>query len=214
MILGGEYIGFHIAKILEQKQCQVKIIEPNKSRCDDIAAKLHHATVIHGKGTDSDFLRQEGISSTDVFIATTSDDELNIISGLLAKSLGVTRNIVTVNKPDYIPVAEKLGIDVALSSQTLAAGTIVRFVSRGDVVNATLLNGEDAQAIEFVVEADTPVVGKELGKVKLPRGTIVGAVVHEGSVIMPQKETVIQAGDHVIIVCLSSVRVAVDELFQ
>ncbi len=214
IILGGEHIGFNVAQILEKTDCNVKIIEQNKSRCEEIAPKLHRATVIRGQGTDSDFLREEGISSTDAFIAATSNDELNILAGLQAKSLGVKRNLVMVNKPDYIPVAENLGIDVALSPLLLAAGTIVRYVSRGEVVKAALLAGEEAQAIEFIAEADTPIVGKELSKLKLPKGAKIGAIVHNNTVTIAQKDAIIQTGDHVIVVCLSSVRLAVDELFH
>ena len=214
VILGGERVGFHIAKILEQQRGQVKIIEPNLSRCQETAQKLERTLVVQGEGTDSDSLLEEGVASSDAFIAATSNDELNILSGLLAKNLGVSRSLVVVNKPGYIPLAEGLGINVTVSPPLLAASKIVRFASHAEVVATALLAGEQAQAIEFVVRPTAPITADKLSKVKLPKGAIIGAIIHENTVTIPQKDSVIQPGDHVLVVCLSAVSLAVDELFR
>jgi len=214
VILGGERVGFHIAKILEQQRGQVKIIESNLSRCQEIAQKLERTLVVQGEGTDSDSLLEEGVASSDAFIAATNNDELNILSGLLAKNLGVSRSLVVVNKPGYIPLAEGLGINVTVSPPLLAASKIVRFASHAEVVATALLAGEQAQAIEFVARPAAPITATKLAKVKLPKGAIIGAIIHENTVTIPQEDSVIQPGDHVLVVCLSAVSLAVDELFR
>jgi len=214
VILGGERVGFHIAQILEQQRGQVKIIEPNLSRCQEIAQKLKRTLVVQGEGTDSDSLLEEGVPSADAFIAATSNDELNILSGLLAKNLGVSRSLVVVNRPGYIPLAEGLGINVTVSPPLLAASKIVRFASHAEVVATALLAGEQAQAIEFVVGPTAPITRDKLSKVELPKGTIIGAIIHENTVTIPEEDSIIQPGDHVLVVCLSSVSLAVGELFR
>ncbi|GAI10826.1 unnamed protein product, partial [marine sediment metagenome] len=79
--------------------------------------------VVQGDGTDRDFLIEQGVTSADAFVATTESDELNILCGLLAKNLGVSRSLILVNKLGYIPLAEAVGVDVAASPSLLPAGS-------------------------------------------------------------------------------------------
>jgi len=101
VILGGGRVGCLVAEGLQEHRVSVKIIEKNTDRCQEIAAKLGGTAVVQGDGTDRDFLIEQGVPLADAFIASTESDELNILSGLLAKSLGISRNLVLVNRRSH-----------------------------------------------------------------------------------------------------------------
>ena len=214
VILGGGYVGVLVAERLQSHGVSVKLIEPNISQCQEIAAKLERTVVVQGDGTDRDFLIEEGVSLADAFVATTESDELNILSGLLAKNLGVARNLVLVSKPGFIPLAETVGVDVAASLPLLTARKIAHFVLHGGAISAALLGGKQIQAIEFVASPTAHIVRRKIAQAGLPKEAIVGAITHDRTVIIPQADSVIEPGDHVIVISPLSVTPAVEKLFM
>ena len=214
VILGGGHLGFLVAEGLQRHGISVKVIEENISRCQEIAAKLEGATVLQGDGADRDFLIEQGVPSADAFVATTESDELNILCALLAKNLGVPRSLIMVNKPGYIPLAEAIGVDVAASPPLLTAGKIAHFVLHGGAISAAFIGGKELQAVEFVTSSTAHIAQRKITEAGLPKEAIVGAIVHNDMVIIPPNDSVIQPGDHVIIVSPVSVIPAVEKLFK
>jgi trk system potassium uptake protein TrkA len=215
IILGGGLIGFHVAEALAKRGVQVKLIEKDKARSEEINARLRRVEVLHNVGTDRDFLIEEGVSSCDAFIATTGDESLNILVGLLAKSIGAARNIVVVDKPEYLPLAESVGVDVALSPLIIAADKVISIVLHGSVVSMALLENEQAQATEFNVDPAAKICRQMKGNVKLPKGVIIAAIVRDNKIIVsPAEDEIIQENDHVVIVSLLSTFPAVEKLFK
>jgi trk system potassium uptake protein TrkA len=214
VILGGGYIGFHVAEELDKRGVRVKLIEKSASRCQEISAKLKRVAVVQGEGTDRDLLVEEGVPSSDAFIAAAGDESLNILAGLVSKDLGVKENIVLVNRPEYIPLAQSVGIDIAISPLLLAGSRIARFILHSGAVSVALLANEKAQAIEYTA-APTAHITKVGGKgIKLPDGVIMGAIIRDDTVIIPPGDNTVQAGDHVIMVSLSSAIPSVEKLFK
>ncbi len=214
VILGGGRVGFLVAEGLQGRGVSVKIIEEDINKCQEVAAKLKGATVVQGDGTDRDFLIEQGISSADAFVATTENDELNILCGLLAKNLGVSRNLILVNKLGYIPLAEAVGIDVAASPSLLTARKITHFILHGGAVSTALLGGKQLQAVEFVTSPTAHVARRKITEAGLPKEVIVGAITHNNTVIIPPNDTVVQPGNHVIIISPLSITPAVEKLFK
>jgi len=214
VILGGGRIGFLIAEGLHKYGISVKVIEKDISRGEEIAAKLEGATVLQGDGTDRDFLIEQGVPSADAFVATTENDELNILCGLLAKSLGVPRSIIVTNKPGYIPLAEAIGINIVSSPPLLTAGKIAHFILHGGAISAAYIGGKEVQAIEFVTSLKAHVAHRKMSKTGLPKEAIVGAIVHRNQVIIPRDDSTIQPGDHVIVISPLSVIPDVEKLFK
>lgn len=214
VIMGGGRVGFLVAEGLQRRGVSVKIIEENMNRCQEVAAKLEGVAVVQGDGTDRDFLIEQGIPSADAFVATTENDELNILCGLLAKNLGVSRSLILVNKPGYIPLAEAVGVDVAASPSLLTARKIAHFVLHGGAISAALLGGKQLQAVEFVTSSTARVAQRKIAEAGLPKGAIVGAITHNNRVIIPPDDSVVQPGDHVIIISPLSVTPAVEKLFK
>ncbi|MCD6453647.1 MAG: Trk system potassium transporter TrkA [Dehalococcoidales bacterium] len=214
VILGGGCVGSLVAEELKGRRLRVKIIEKNLRRCQEIAAKLPGATVVQGDGTDRDFLIEQGVPTADAFVAATESDELNILSGLLAKNLGVSRNLALVNRPANIPLAETVGIDVAASAPLLAAHRIAHFALHGGAISVALLGGEQIQAIEFVTSPTASIVRQKLTEVGLPQEVLAGAITHESTITIPPDDSLIQAGDHIIIISPLSAIPAVEKLFM
>ncbi len=215
IILGGGLIGFHVAEALDKRGVQVKIIEKDKARSEEINARLKRIEVLHSVGTDCDFLIEEGVSSCDAFIATTGDESLNILVGLLAKSIGAARNIVVVDKPEYLPLAESVGVDVALSPLIIAAEKVISIALHENSVSTVLLENEQAQATEFTVSTKAKICGQSKGSVKLPKGAIMAAIIRGNKIVVsPSEDEIIQENDHVVIVSLLSTFPVVEKLFK
>lgn len=214
MILGGERVGFRLAQSLEKRAIAVKLIEPHPARSHEVAGLLARTEVVQGEGTDSDFLLDEGVSSTDAFIAATTHDEFNILIALLAKSLGAGRSLAVVERAQYVALAEAIGLDVVVSPLSLAAARVVRLVRSPAVVTLSFLAGSRVEAIEFATGENARIANRRLDDVGMPQGAVIGAIVRGAKTVIPQSDTVVQSGDHVVVVCLPSVVADVERLFE
>jgi len=175
---------------------------------------LKRTTVLQGNATQRDFLIEQGVPSADAFVATTERDELNILCALLAKNLGVPRNLVLANKPGYTPLAEAIGVDVVVSPLILTANKITHFILHGGAISASFIAGQSLEAIEFVTRPTTGIVQKNLTEAGLPRYVIAAAIVRDNRVIIPPEDTIIQSGDHVLIISPLSDIPSVERLFK
>merc|ERR1712000_327978 len=157
-------------------------------------------TVLLGSATDKTLLEEENIESTDVFCALTNDDEVNIMSSLLAKRLGARKVITLINKAAYVDLVQGGMVDVAISPQQTTIGSLLTHVRRGDVVNVHSLRRGAAEAIEAIAHGDhrsSKVVGKRLDEINLPEGTTIGAIVRGEEVIMASSDVLVESDDHV-----------------
>ncbi len=214
VIFGAGEIGFHVGEEMEKRGVQVKLIEKSASRSQEISARLKRAVVVQGGEPDRDLLSEEGVASSDAFIAATGDESLNILAGLVAGKLGVSRNVVLVDNPEYIALAEEVGVDVAVSPLLLCASKIARFVLRGGAVSVALLGNEEAQAIEFIASPSARITGTKSEDLEMPEGAKIGAIIHGDTVKIPPGESIVEAGDCVVIVSLLSSIPAVEKLFK
>jgi trk system potassium uptake protein TrkA len=204
MFAGGGHIGKRVALRLENDY-QVKVIEKNLKRARKIAAELSHTVVLHGDASDKDLLVGENIDNIDVFCAITNDDEANILSAMLAKRLGARRVMSLINRAAYADLVESHLVDLVISPQEATIGALLRYVRRGDVVQVHSLRRGAAEAIEAVAHGDigmSKVVGQRIDRIKIPAGVVMGALVRGDEVIKVHHDTVIEEGDHVIMLLL------------
>ena len=199
MILGGGRIGQGVANALELEKLNVKLIEQDRNRSDEIADSLSKTLVLRGDSLDLDLLAREGIVTMDALVAVTDDEGINIISCLLAKHLKVKKTIAMIRRPHYMPLMPTIGIDAAVSPRISTASAILRFVRRAKVVSVVALKGCNAEAIELVATSGSKAIGRPLKDVNLPEEAIIGAIVSKGKVIVPSGDCVIQANDEVIV---------------
>jgi trk system potassium uptake protein TrkA len=219
IIAGGGNIGYQLARRLETTN-HVKLIERDKRRATEIAAKLSKTIVIPRDATDEEVLSEENIENTDVFCAVTNAEEANILSSLLAKRMGAKKVITLVNRPSYTELVERQNIDIAVSPQQITLGKLLTKVRRGDVVKVHSLRRGAAEALETVAHGSaetSKVVGRTVEEIQLPDGALIAALVRGDDVIMAHHDEVIESDDHVILFLTKTdeknIR-AVEKLFQ
>ena len=214
MILGGGKIGYYLAQRLESSNVSVTIIEKDKDRCEYLSEKLNHAMIIHGDGTDINLLEEEDLAFQDAFIGVTDYDEQNLLMALVSKQLGVNKTIAKISRPNYINIIDKLDIDVALNPINITASDILRFIRGGKVVSVSLLLGGQGEVTEIIASEDLPIVGKPISKLGLPKGIIIGAIVHGEEVIIPKGDTIIQPRDRIVVFSLVSDTLAFKKMIK
>ncbi len=216
-ITGGGNIGSRLGKAIERFY-HVKIIDHNLETCNRLAEDVKKTIVIHGSATDKELLLQENIEGTDVFCALTNDDEVNIMSSMLAKRLGAKKVMTLINKSAYVDLIQGGEIDIAISPQQTTIGSLLTHVRRGDVVNVHSLRRGAAEAIEAIAHGDkvtSKVVGRPLAEVDLPEGATIGAIVRNDEVIIARPNLVIESNDHVILFVLDKMHISkIERLFQ
>jgi trk system potassium uptake protein TrkA len=217
ILAGGGNIGSNLARQLERNH-HVKIIERDLDRAEAIAENLEKAIVLVGDCADEDLLREEAIDTTDVYCALTNDDEANILSSMLAKTMGAEKVIAIINRPAYVDLVESSSIDIAVSPQQITIGALLTHIRRGNMVRIHSLRKGAAEAIEAVALGDkrsSKVVGRAIEDIKLPAGTTIPAVVRGDDVIIAHHDTVILENDHVILFVPDKRQIAaVERLFQ
>ncbi|MYA16559.1 MAG: Trk system potassium transporter TrkA [Gammaproteobacteria bacterium] len=217
IIAGGGNIGLQLARAIEDS-FSVKVVEFSESRAELVAERLTSGVVIHGNATDRDLLIEENVNDTDAFCAVTNDDEVNVMSSLLAKRLGARRVICLIAKPAYVDLMQETDIDIAISPQLTTMSSILSHVRRGDVARVHSLRRGAVEAIEAVVHGDarhSRVVDRRIDQISFPAGVTVGAIVRHDEVIVASDDAVIRSEDHVILFLADKSRIrAVERLFQ
>jgi len=203
MILGGSRIGKHIALYM-QKNSEVKLIESNTKKCEDLAEILDNTLIINGDGRNVDLLEQEGITQMDAFVAVTGNSETNILSCLLAKKMGVKKTIAEVENMEYINLAENTGIDTIINKKISAASRIFRHTTNPNVTQVKYMTGTDAEVMEFIVPAYAKITKGTLKSLDFPRDAIVGGGIRDGEAFIATGDTIIRANDKVIVFTLPS----------
>lgn len=128
MICGGGRVAYYLASQLCNLGMNVKIIERNRERCEELCELLPQATIINGDATEHDLLIEEGIEKTDAFIALTGMDEENIIMSLFASKQSVSKVIVKINEDRRAMMIDELGLDSIVSAKTATADAILGYV--------------------------------------------------------------------------------------
>ncbi len=203
VIIGAGLIGRNLTLLLEADGYDVKVIEKDLDRCEQLAALVSRSIVIHGDGTDIDLLQAEEISDNDVIICLTDDDKLNLLVALLAKHLGVPKTFVRVGRLEYITLMEQVGIDVVFSPRLLTSGQILRLIREGEnLINIFTFEGSKAEAIEISITNRSNLMNQYLKDLKFPGKSLVGAVVRDNRTIVPKGDTQLMEGDHIVIFTL------------
>lgn len=200
MIAGGGNIGFRLAKRAENR-FDVRIIEAGKHRAEWLSEQLDATLVLHGSASDEELLTQEHIEDFDVFCALTNDDEVNIMSGLLAKNAGAERVISIVNRTSYVNLLQGNTIDIVVSPHFATIGSILAHIRRGDIEAVYPLRRGKAEVIEAIVHGDrktSKIVGRPAEQIKWPHGCSLAAVVRGDTFFSGHRAPPLQDGDHVV----------------
>lgn len=213
IIMGSTRLSELTAESMSEAGFSVVMIEEDRSRCGGLSGRHPSAVVMCGDPTDPDVLADLELNQSDVVLALTGWDEVNITASLVAKALGAASSIARFNRIDYVSLLAGTGIDAAVSSRLLAASAILRYVRHGQIQQVVTFSDTDAEAIEVQVTEDAPAVGSSLIDLALPRGVVVGGISRTGRTFVPDGSTRIKAGDRIIFFALADDIQASSELF-
>ncbi|MDT8375262.1 MAG: Trk system potassium transporter TrkA [Mariprofundaceae bacterium] len=214
MMVGGGNVGFIVAQQLEKMGASIKLIEHNPRRAQWLAEQLDRSVVIHGSALDRDLLEEEAIDGMDDFLALTNDDETNILASLIAKKYDVPHVITLVNRAIYTDLVRQIGLDITVSPRFTTASSILRHVRKGRILGMSPLGDGTLEVLEAVALETSDILHTPLSELKLPANTVIGAIVRQESVIIPDGTTTIEPDDHVLLVTQSKSLRAVEKLFE
>ena len=214
MIAGGSEEGEYLAEVLEQHGIECTILDHDRRRCLELAERLPRSLVLHADATDLELLEMEGVAGIDGFVAATSNDETNLLSSLLAKTVGARKVVSLIHKFEYLPLVPKVGVDAAVSPRMSTVNAILRYVRRGRVLTVATLKGIGAEAIEFSVGRQSRIAGQRLKDLHFPKGGIVGTIIRGEEIIIPGGEDEVLPGDEVIVFALPEAIGAIEEYFD
>ena len=215
IIVGGGNIGLFVAKALEERPgMRVKLIETDKKRAEEAADELSRTVVYRGSGLDQTILNEAGIRDAESIVALTNDDKVNILTAVIGKQLGCQKSMTLINNPEFGAIVPNLGIDTFLDPRATTVSTILQHVRRGRIRRVHSVKSGAAEVIEAEALETSPLVGKPLRETDLPDGALVGSIVRNGVPIVPRGDTVIEAGDQVVLFVEQSVVRKVEKLVR
>ena len=213
IIAGGGKVGRNLARELISKGHEVTVIESWRERYLALEEEFEH-TAQYGDATELWVLERSGIQRADVVIAVTGDDEDNMLVCQVAKEKYLCDRIIArVNNPRNHDHFRLLGIQPAVSATDLILRLIEHEVPRYGLVHLLALEEERLEIIELEVTSDAPTVGAKVGDISLPEGSLIISVLREGAGFVPKPDTVIEAGDEVLLVLNPGLEEAITEYF-
>jgi trk system potassium uptake protein TrkA len=201
VIAGGGAIGQMLAREIETNfsNTQVHLIERNQTRARALAESLRSTSIFSGDALDSSILAEAGVHTTETFVSVTDDDEVNILSALLAKRNGAKHAVALVNIPGFIPLVSALGVDAVINPSQITVSSILEHVRRGRIRDVHPIIEDLGEVLEAEALPSSLLIGKALRDAKIPKGVVIGGVLRNERVIPARGDTVIEAGDAVVI---------------
>ncbi|MDR1738476.1 MAG: Trk system potassium transporter TrkA [Candidatus Symbiothrix sp.] len=203
-IMGGSRIALKVCERIPSN-VHIKLLEADKEKSFRLAEKVaSNVMVIHGDGRNTDLLIQENIKNCDAFLALTGHSETNILACVAAKNLGVPKTIAEVENLDYIQMAEKLDVGSIINKKLIASSHIYRFMLQADVSTVKCLTFANAEVAELVARKGAAITKKPVKELRLPQDMTLGGRIRDGKAEIIDGNTQIEAGDHVLVFCLSA----------
>ena len=215
MIMGGGTTAVRAVNTMPEYM-NAKIIEINEHRCEELNELFdtEDALVINGDGRDLSLLTEEGIRSTQAFVALTSNAETNILACLSAKSMGVRKTVAMVENIDYVNMAESLDIGTIVNKKVIAASHIYQMMLDVNVHNVKFLTTAHADVAEFIPVQGSKVTMKPVKDLNIPRGMTIGGLVRHGEGLLVSGNTVIEPGDSVVVFCHNVDMKKIEKMFN
>ncbi|MCA1670130.1 MAG: TrkA family potassium uptake protein [Thermomicrobia bacterium] len=198
VVVGGGKVGYYLTKTLVTEGYEVLLIERDAAKVQTWSERFG-AVVLHGDGCEVAVLDKAGLGRADVLIATTGNDEDNLVIAQLGQHrFTVPKVIARVNNPKNEEIFRLLGVTYTVSQTNIILNRIEEEIPHRPLIHLSMLRHGDLAIVEVDIERDAPVVGQEIRAVRFPPDTIVAAVVRENSLVMPRGETRFEAGDRII----------------
>ena len=210
MLVGGGKITYYLARMLDEAGIRVKIIEQDLNRCYELSELLPRAMIIHGDGSNQQLLLEEGIGQAEAFAALTGFDEENIMLSLYAATVTKAKLVTKINRIAFEDMIQQLNLGSIIYPKMITADTITQYVramqnSMGSNVETLykIVAGK-AEALEFRVGKDAPMIGIPLEKLNFKNNLLIACINRNGKIITPRGKDTIEVGDTVIVVTTHS----------
>ncbi|MND69719.1 Trk system potassium uptake protein TrkA [compost metagenome] len=216
VIAGGGNIGLYVAKAIEERkwQTRIKMIESEHDRAFAIADQLNRTMVLHGSALDQALLQEADIEDADLFVALTNQDQVNILSSIMAKRLGCKANMALINTVAYQDFTHMVGIDAYINPKAVTVSKILQHVRRGRIRAVYSVYRDMAEIIEAEALETSSLVGAPLRDLDLPEGLRIGAIYRDGQVIQPNGNVRIKPRDRVVIFATADAIKHVEQMFR
>ncbi|MBQ8927078.1 MAG: Trk system potassium transporter TrkA [Oscillospiraceae bacterium] len=220
IIVGGGRISYYLTRQLLELGMQVKIIEQDLARCEQLSGWFPKADIIHADGTDQDILLEEGLAGADACITLTGIDEENIILSLYAKTLGVDKIVTKINRTSLLPISDSVGLENIVSPKTTTAALILQYIRGKENTENTTMNtlyrlaDGDLEAIEFVMRQTAPYIGTPLKKLHVGKGFLIAGIIRGNKRIIPSGDDCLKLNDIVLVVATNQKITALDDIFE
>ena len=214
VVLGASRLARITADLLASQGIHTLLIAEEVDERAETPTSHDRLVVVKGDPTDPKLLESEGVGNADMVLALTGWDHMNILGCLVAKALGTTTAVARFHRFEYVALLAGHGIDAGVSTRLAAANAILRLVRRGTIHSVATFQDSDAEAIELQATATSESVGRTLTEIGLPRSTIVGGIVRGRKAFVPHGDTVIEAGDTLIVIALPDAIPFVEKLFS
>lgn len=214
MIMGGGKTSVRTAHTMPDYM-KYKIIESDPARCERLNDLLPSTAnyIINGDARDTSLLIEEGIRSTQAFVALTGSSEANILACLTAKRYGVRKTVAVVENIDYVDMAESLDIGTIINKKAIAASRIYETLLEGKANNVRFLMQAKADVAEFTAMPGSRITKKKIYELGLPKGVTFGGLVRNGEGILISGGTQVQEGDIVVVFCHNADMKRIEKLF-
>jgi len=195
IITGGGKIGYYLSRSLINNGYEVLLLEKNAAFYRQLSADLGDV-VMQGDGCDPLTLRAAGIERAEIVVAATGDDADNLVTCQMAMHcFGQQRVIARVNNPDNERLFDSLGIHERVSGTAAILNLLGQKVGRSPVVLLGALERCNIEAVELILNENSPFVGAKLAELALPHGTLIISVLRDGAAMIPSGDTIFEAND-------------------
>lgn len=220
LVIGGGKISTYLADALIKGKYNVKIIEKDFNRCQELSELLPGASIIYGDGSDQLLLEEEGLDSCDAIVCLTNLDEENIIISLYAQKKEVTKIITKVNKESFAGLVETIGVASVISPKEITASRVISYVRStsnahgSNIVKLYKLVNNRVEAIEFIAKQSSKTINVCLKDLKLKKNVLIASIIRDNEVIIPSGMSQIQANDSVIVVTTGQMLDDLDDILE
>lgn len=187
-------------RLMGRRGRQVIIVDRSVERCKQLSQRFPRALVIHADISDEGVFEEEQLSNADLIISTTHNQELNIVSALYARTLGIERSIVLVANTSYAAVCSRLKIDVPVSLRQAVVNAVLRIIRQGLILSVHSLFHGKIEVLEFEVAEKSAADGHRVSEIRFPRDSLLVSISRDGSSAIAHGSSVVQSGDSVVVI--------------
>lgn len=214
IIVGGGRVAELTATALRKAGQRILLLHNNQERAHVIAERNPKIDVVVADPTDPRVLQSLEIGRGDGLLALTRSDAVNMLSCLIGNRLGASTTVARFNRVELFDLMPAVGVNAGISAKVAAANAALRFVRRGAIVSAADFMTGGVEALEIEVDAPAPAIGVAIGDLGIPDGAVIGAIVRNGSAIVPRGPTRFERGDRVVVLTTPDSVAAVERLFR